>query len=900
MIGKRLGPYEILAPLGKGGMGEIFRARDPRLGREVAVKVLPEEVAASPDRLRRFEQEARAASGLNHPNILTVHDVGVESGRSYLVTELLEGESLRELLRGAPLPVERTIDIASQIARGLAAAHERGIVHRDLKPDNLFLTRRGIVKILDFGLAKLAPFGEGGKAATTIDGGETAAGAVLGTVGYMAPEQVRGERVDPRADIFSLGCVIYELLVGRRAFLGGSAIETLNAILKEDPLELAPQRAGLPATLVSVLDRCLAKNPDERFQSARDLGFALELARREGARSAAAPTLATRQQRGWGALVAAAGAGALIVGLAALWLPKRSTPARSLVPPTVGALSPLTVDPGYEGQPSLSPDGETVAYVADRSGNFEIYLEQVGGGTAINLTQNPADDVQPAISPDGRQVAFVSTRESRLALTYRTARAPLMGGDIWILPALGGLARRIVEEGNFPEWSPDGRTIYFVRNIWFRAEIRRVAATGGESSVVPVELPDGIRPPSLLDPKVSPDGRWLLFSSSDTIFLLPIDGGKATVLAAGRNATWDPSGAAIFYCSTEPGRNSNLWWLPFSSERGAASAPAQALLVGPASLEGSALSRSGRRLVVTAVDRTGNLETLPLDAEAGTSGTTPRPLTRGRHDISFASASPDARSIVYQDLRGSTSHLWRRDDGHEPVRLTDDPAFEESYPRWSPDARSIAFTRHAANSARLPTASELWIMAADGGAPRLLTKDGGNMAWLPDARRLLFIHGKEFHLLDLATGSERPLAIEGPSALPVFTISPDSEWLVYPTTESGDVDLVLVPLTGGRSRLLVRTERQDGHPLFTRSGRWLYFQPDHRNLWRIPGPAQGWRKAAPQQVTHLPESGLFLEEPQLAGDGRQLFYSRIQTAADLWVVELESPSGSSPPVAVHQ
>ena len=271
--GARLGPYQILAPLGAGGMGEVYRARDSRIGREVAVKMLPPEFAADPERLRRFEYEARAAGALNHPNLITLYDLGHDDGRAFLVTELLEGETLREKLGAGPLPLRKALDYAVQIAKGLAAAHDKAIAHRDLKPENLFVTRDGRVKILDFGLARhTAPRPEEGPATTSL----TEAGTILGTVGYMAPEQVRGERADARADLFAFGCVLYEMLSAKRAFAAGTAVETMSAILKAEPPPLAESRPDLPPMIERIIARCLEKDPAQRFQSAHDLAFQLE------------------------------------------------------------------------------------------------------------------------------------------------------------------------------------------------------------------------------------------------------------------------------------------------------------------------------------------------------------------------------------------------------------------------------------------------------------------------------------------------------------------------------------------------------------------------------------------------------------------------------------------------
>jgi eukaryotic-like serine/threonine-protein kinase len=276
--GTRVGRYEIRSLLGAGGMGEVYRARDPKLNREVAIKVLPAAFSADPERLRRFEQEAQAAGALNHPNILAIYDVATDEGAPYVVSELLEGETLRERLKGAALPARKALDYALQIARGLAAAHEKGIVHRDLKPENLFLTKEGRIKILDFGLAKLIEPRGSGEAPAELPTRplNTDPGTVMGTAGYMSPEQVRGQPVDHRSDIFSLGVILYEMLAGERPFRGESAVETLNAILKEDPPELSAGSNPIAPALERIIRHCLEKHPDERFQAARDLAFAIE------------------------------------------------------------------------------------------------------------------------------------------------------------------------------------------------------------------------------------------------------------------------------------------------------------------------------------------------------------------------------------------------------------------------------------------------------------------------------------------------------------------------------------------------------------------------------------------------------------------------------------------------
>jgi serine/threonine protein kinase len=452
-VGSQLGPYEVVAALGAGGMGEVYRARDTRLGRDVAVKVLPEAFAARADRLARFEREARAAGALAHPNILAVHDVGGHEGRPYVVFELLEGSTLRERLHsGDRLPLRKCLEIALQVAHGLDAAHAKGIVHRDLKPENLLVTKDGVVKILDFGLAKLQGEPEilaGSSVSTQSEAPwRTEAGSLLGTAGYMSPEQVRGHAVDHRSDVFSLGAVLHEILAGEPAFLRATRPETLLAILGEDPPDLARVRPPVPPAVRALVRRCLEKDPGERFQSARDLAFATEglLSGSESldtspAAGASAISRRWSPRRGWAVAALAA-----LVPLAATsgWLLRGRGAA-----PTLGTPRQITSDSGWEAEPALSPDGSFVAYVSDRSGNPDVWVSDVRGGDPLRLTDDPASDTSPAWLPDGSAIVFVSDR----------------GGEpaVWKAPRLGGSATHLLANAWDPAVSPDGSRIAFAR-----------------------------------------------------------------------------------------------------------------------------------------------------------------------------------------------------------------------------------------------------------------------------------------------------------------------------------------------------------------------------------------------------------------------------------------------------
>ncbi len=446
--GTRLGPYEIVGQIGAGGMGEVYRARDARLRRDVAVKVLPAAFSEDAERLLRFEQEARATAALNHPNILAIFDVGSHESRPYLVEELLSGRSLRECLKSGPPPVSKAIELAVQITSGLAAAHGKGIVHRDLKPENLFVTSDGAVKILDFGLAKLArPEVAGEAAATATATPSTGSGTVLGTVGYMAPEQIRGQPCDHRADIFAFGCVLYEMLSGQRTFSGGTPADTLAAILSQDPAPLSGTGREVPPLLAGIVSRCLQKSPEERFQSARDLVFQLDMmARLSGVASGpTAPTDVPRPRGLRRAILAGAGLAAVVLVLGAGALLDRQLGRRSQGFPDV-RFTPLTFRRGVVSGAGFTGDGQTVVYSAKWDGApNELFSTRLGSPASAALGYDRA--ALRDVSPTGE-----------LAL--------LRVGGSWglaVAPFSGGTPRDIDVRISDASYAPDGRSMAVIR-----------------------------------------------------------------------------------------------------------------------------------------------------------------------------------------------------------------------------------------------------------------------------------------------------------------------------------------------------------------------------------------------------------------------------------------------------
>ena len=518
----RLGPYEIVGFVGAGGMGEVYRARDPRLNRDVAIKILHASVAADPDRLRRFTAEAQAVAALNHPNVLTIYEVDTRSDPPFIATELLEGTTLRATLEAGALPVSKSIEYARQTASGLAAAHTKGVAHRDIKPENLFVTNDARIKILDFGLAKTyTPAAHASTEHTHLQS-STSPGTVMGTAGYMSPEQVRARPIDHRTDIFSLGVVLYEMLAGCRPFGGDSAVETMNAILTADAPDIAPSGRPLPPALADIVRHCLEKNPDERFQSARDLSFALQslsaasgsmATHGVGAAPAGAGASTPARRMAWMPIVAAAVVAAGL-GACAMWGARPRPPAAD-----IWRVTRVTNDTGVTTNPAISRDGRLVAYVSDRGGtNTDLWVQQVDGGDPVQLTRDLAFCHDPAFSPDG----------SRIAVTCGVDR-----GTVYVVPTLGGLPRRIAE-GEWPQFSPDGSQISYVpslRNGAAPETIWIAPANGGAGREVKPGKP--LRAP----PIWHPEGKSLFIidaSGSSTFdwYLVSADNGVATPTGA--------------------------------------------------------------------------------------------------------------------------------------------------------------------------------------------------------------------------------------------------------------------------------------------------------------------------------------------------------------------------------
>jgi eukaryotic-like serine/threonine-protein kinase len=462
-LGKQISHYQIVSLLGAGGMGRVYLARDARLGRQVALKLLPTQYTQDAERVSRFRTEAQAASALNHPNILTIYDVGEDASTYFIATEFVEGQTLRQRLLTGRLTLSETLDITMQIASALEAAHRAGSVHRDVKPENIMVRPDGLVKVLDFGLAKLLEKDEGGgmkdeknkpHPSSLIPHYSTMPGKVMGTISYMSPEQALGQAVDARTDLFSLGVVLYEMLTGTPPFIGNSDAAVYDAILHQSPAPLRQALPQLPAEMEWILNRALEKDCEVRYQTASDLKAALLTIKRNSGSGAAAVSQASitplsvpsdRQARR--AKAAAAISLLVVLALVGTWLWRNRNTTKSASARQPVSFTRLTTQAGQELYPSLSPDGKQLVYASNEVGNLDIWLQRVGGKTAINLTRDSAaDDTEPAFSPDGEQIVFHSERE---------------GGGLFLMGATGESVRRLTQDGHNPAWSPDGKEIAY-------------------------------------------------------------------------------------------------------------------------------------------------------------------------------------------------------------------------------------------------------------------------------------------------------------------------------------------------------------------------------------------------------------------------------------------------------
>lgn len=767
--GTKLGQYEVLGPLGAGSMGEVYRARDTRLNRDVAVKVLPKLVSAESDRLHRFEVEAKAAAALNHPNILSVYQMGNHDGIPYIVSELLEGKTLGETVRRGPLPLRQAIEYGVQIARGLAAAHEKGVVHRDLKPDNIFVTKDGRIKILDFGLAKVIPTGQTPTGlATTI----TRLGVAMGTVGYMSPEQVRGQATDHRTDIFALGAILCEMVMGQRTFQRATEADTVSAILNEEPPPITLLSPDTPPALERVIRRCLEKNPEQRFQSASDLAFALEALSDPAWAGSGAHAITVEPPRQRRLLSVAAALTLVLVGglLTYLWLQPKQVP-------TVANYVQLT----HDGQPKalIGTDGPRLylGIGTGSSASFSLHgiaeLSSAGGQLRKIDVTTSTDMVPVGLSPDGSELLVIEGQGA-------PPKGPLSS-----VPILGGSPRRI---GDFvaetAAFSPDGKSLAYT-NL---GDLFLAHADGSESRKL-VGVNGDIR-----NVMWSPDSSHLRFDSSETagtvglqvLREVSVNGTDLHLLLNGWHnppdeccGKWTADGKYFVFHS-----QGQIWALPKSGGLFSSAATPIPLTSSPMTLSSPLPSKDGQRLFVIGRTYRGQLERYDGPTHQFVS-------FLGGISAEYVAFSKDGHWVAYTTYPEGT--LWRsRLDGSERVQLTS-PPISPLLPRWSPDGKTILFFQFAQGADK---PARIYEVSPDGGSPRLLLPDDHSQQldpnWSPDGTKIIFSGqsndpSSAIRILDVA--GRQISTVPGSNGLYSPRWSPDGRYI---SAFSGDSKILLL------------------------------------------------------------------------------------------------------------
>jgi Tol biopolymer transport system component len=858
--GTKLGPYDIESLLGAGGMGEVYRARDARLNRLIAIKVLPKSFSADADRLQRFTQEARAAAALNHPNILSIFDIGEEQGAPYIVSELLEGTTLREQVRNGPMPIRRAIDCALQTARGLAAAHDKGIVHRDLKPENIFITDDGRVKILDFGLAKLT------RPETSAPGGDTLTvqvntepGQVLGTAGYMSPEQVRGKAADHRADIFAFGSILYEMLSGKRAFRGESPADTMSAILKEEPEELSETGRNIPVPLERIVRHCIEKNPAQRFQSAGDVAFNLESLSDSsvGTRTSAQPALVgpgdtaseeIESTRGGLPLIAVA---ALVIAVAGLawWL------GRGSVKPSLAEYQQITFRTGAMGNARFTPDGSIVYSARWDGGEKQLYMSRTDEHGARELGLKDADLL--SISKSG-ELAILEN-----AVTFGGySRA----GTLARVPLSGGTPREVLDNVQDADWASDGEHMAIVRFVPENRHWRLEYPVGKV-------LLDGIN--WISTPKISPDGKWVAFADhentagDDLGSVAVIDPeGHEKKLSSGwvsqEGIVWSPKGDEIWFTATSNGSANNLHGVSLSGKvRAIANVPGGMWVQD---------IRNGVALTITHQTRLGIRGMAPGAKEERELGWLGWAELR---DI-----SRDGTKVLFEeegDGGGPNYTVFLRNmDGSPPVRIGEGVA-----EAISPDGKWV-ITKPAKEG-------PLSMVPTGAGEARQLTHDSisyDRVRYLPDGKRLLATgiepgHGVRDYLIDVASGDSKPITPEGIAGTTVSVDgrrtavrTPEGKWGVWPLEGGG---LQLVPELDGK--WVVVGWSPDGTSLYAIAS---HKQVRATSLYRVDvatGKMEPWKSFG----TEL-GAGANAGSPHFSSDGSAYAYLYFQDLTVAYVV----------------
>ncbi|MCM3905657.1 MAG: protein kinase [Pyrinomonadaceae bacterium] len=865
LIGRRIGRYEIQSLLGAGGMGEVYLAHDVMLDRRIALKILPAQFTEDDSQVQRFGREARAASALNHPNIITIHEIGQDADHHFIATEFITGQTLRTRLATGKINPGEAVKIAAQIASALAAAHSAGIIHRDIKPENVMARPDGLVKLLDFGLAKPlqseAPLGK----ALPSQGIslQTDPTMLMGTLAYLSPEQVRGEKVDYRTDIFSLGVVIYEMLAGTRPFEGANAIATCKAILHHEPDNL---ESVADTELSRIVTRALMKDRDLRYQSAAQLSEDLAQFEQTWQRG---PSLRRRNRFAVAAVLIF-----LVAVSLALWQKRRAPQQAAAQAMFNSAAQKLTDLPGQELFPSLSPDGQSFIFASSHQGSWDIYRQVVGERSASNLTKDATSgEFTPTYSPDGTTIAFMSTRN---------------GGGIFLMKSDGSEVKQLTDAGFNPSWSPDGSELAVADDIVWDYEMRNTYPSASRLWAVNVATRQRrvISERDAVQPDWSPHGHRLAFWGEQKgghrdIWTVAASGGEPTPVTDDEfidwNPIWSPDGEYLYFLSNRGGEM-NLWRVSIEESTGRLrGAPEPAHL--PNNCQQVSFARNGRSLIYGQNTRSENLWEIDFDPVSGQVSGDARPLTQGLKRYTLFSLAPDEQSFVYLARGEPQQDLFIADRTGAPrQRLTDDAA-QDIVPRWSPDGGWIAFLSDRGGK------YEIWKVRPDGSGLSQMTHEPGREViapvWSPDSRKLLYqIRNVNSFVIDATRpGTEQRaqvLAGQPPPGFLPWDWSPDGTHLVgwQPLLQGQQRGVVVYSFAKERYERLTDLGLfpiwlNDSRRVLFREGVNIYLldrlNGKSKKIYSIKGPAQIGHHA-------------------LSRDNRRLYFTSVSSEADIWML----------------
>ncbi|MBL8170125.1 MAG: serine/threonine-protein kinase [Acidobacteria bacterium] len=880
LIGQVFSHYSVISVLGVGGMGEVYLARDTELNRKVALKFLPAQFTQDETRIKRFQREAKAASALNHPNIITIYEIGQIENKHFIASEYIEGQTLREVITSGRVAEKDALEIAMQICSALAAAHEAGIIHRDIKPENIMLRRDGYVKVLDFGLVKLTELERSAERTNPTDAAEadpakTNPGTVLGTAKYMSPEQAMGREVDRRSDIFSLGVTLYELLLGVPPFKGDRMAGILDAIIHHQPVPPTTARPDLDAELDQIITRALEKDREHRYQSANDLRTDLKRLQQK-LNSLETNPLAARQTRGepvntppkrnYAPAAIVLALLALVTAVGSLW-GRFSGEKDSLADWANAEHRELTEFSGTKTAPTLSPDGQAIVYARKVNGQYDLFRQRVDGKSTQNLTaHDPAENSDPAFSPDGKYLAFRSERDD---------------GGIYLIGATGENERLVVKGGFNPSWSLDGSEILYSTQRG-SSVFQRVGVNGQIWAInwqtgIKRRIPAG---PDAVQPRISPNGLRIAYwglknSAQRDIWTIPAAGGDPVPItddaADDFCPVWAPDGRHLYFSSNRSGRLS-LWRVRIDEATGKSLDVPQPLPIQTQQNQLLTISRDGKLMAYASRLVKTNIRRAAFDPIAGKIIGAPEWVTQMTRRASNQDVSPDGQSLTYYSFGDPQMDIYVSPIGETDnyKQLTDDRVRDRA-PRWSPDGKRIAFFSD------LSGVFEIWSIRPDGGDRQQLTfsqpKEPGYLdpAWSPDGTRMLFTRrgGGQSYIMDLRQPFQQQTLFAFPkpgngNSFTAYTWSPDgnriagTEWLdgndisgivVYDLAtqqytrlnDSGDnpywlpdnrrlvylhrFKIFLLDSQTKTSRLLLAPEGEDTfeNPTFSRDGRWLYY-----------------------------------------------------------------------------